>query len=86
MMMSEKVERKWGQGLYLARAGSGLLGTAAETLLLVTGISQGPPWVTVTGHTVGEAFVPWGALVAGLSTKCRLTLAMASDYITLLAG
>lgn len=86
MMMSERVERKWGRGQYLARAGSSFLGTAAETLLLVTGVGQGPPWVTVTGHAVGEAFVPWGALVAGPSTECRLTGAAASDYITLLAG
>ena len=42
-----------------ARAGSGFPGTAAETLLLVAGVGQGPPGVTVTGHTVGEAFVPW---------------------------
>ena len=47
-MMSERVERKWGRGQYLARAGSGFLGTAAETLLLVTGVGQGPPRVTVT--------------------------------------
>ena len=86
MMTSERVERKWGWGQYLARAGSGSPGTAAETLLLVAGVGQGPPGVTVTGHTVGEAFVPWGALVAGPSTECRPTPAVASDYITLLAG
>lgn len=84
-MMSERVERKWGRGQYLARAGSGFLGTAAETLLLVAGVGQGPSRVTVTGHAVGEAFVPWGALLAGPSTEGRLTLAVAGDYITPLA-
>ena len=81
--------REGGSGAerqYLARAGSGLRGTAAETLLLATSVGQCPSQVAVTGHTVRKVSVPQGALVAGLSTKCRLTRAMASEHITLLTG
>lgn len=74
------------RGLYLARAGTSFLCTAAKTLFLITGVHQCPSQVTVTGHTVWKVSEAKGALMTARSSKCRLTLAMASEHTALRTG
>lgn len=72
--------------IFLARAGSGFLRTAAEALFQVAGVCQRPPQVTVTGDAVWEVSVPQGALITAASTECRPARAVARERIALGSG